>query len=573
VIALLSLVDVGCSCDDRYLEDLTPDHHLQRCMSDSTRVDWRQWGVDAFEEAAETDTPVLLLLTATWSEECHEMDARTFAEPRIAAHVNDRFIPVRADVDKHPRVRERYNMGSFPTVAFLTPTGTLLTGTSYLPPDGFRQVIERVRDLWRQKGADSGRIPRALADEPTPRDTLSHRIDEHLAGQLTEQFDSEYGGWGTDAKFPLPRTIEFALKREQHTAVRTLDAIHRHLFDSVDGGFFRVAANRDWSGVRYEKTIEENAALLRAFANGYLYTGDDAYKQTAAQTIEFLTDELWTGVGVGGSLGPGQGAAYYGASASEREELTAPRRDLTVFAGGNALVADALLTYHSYTDDDRAKTSAERILTAIETELLEDNEIIHYVSGDERGESLLLSDTAQVLSAWTTAVQVLGDHTRLERATAIADQAIEKLFVGGSFSDGPNRDIGLLDRPLRPIDSSVELADALFELAILTGEDRYQEVAVEAMEAFAGAWDRMGVHIASYGAVVTRLLDDPLVIEIGTEPGTTLHRAALRIADHEKVVIPNASTPPDGEAIVRGSAQDTPITTPDELLAHIEDVV
>jgi uncharacterized protein YyaL (SSP411 family) len=289
-------------------------------MNESTRVEWRPWGAEAFAEAERTAKPVLLSLSATWCGSCHEMDARTYAEPRIAANINDSFVPIRVDVDRNPRVRERYNMGGFPTTAFLTPTGRLLSGATYLGPDGMRQVLDRIRDLWNEKGASAGRVPRALADEPTPEGEVDDRIEEHIAGQLTEQFDPQHGGWGTEAKFPMARTIEFALKREQGQALQTLDAIAQHLHDTVDGGFFRFATNRDWSEVRYEKVLEENAALLRAFSNAYLYTGDEAYRQPAARTVEYLTDTLWTGIAVGGSQGPGQGAAYYTLSAYERAD-------------------------------------------------------------------------------------------------------------------------------------------------------------------------------------------------------------------------------------------------------------
>ncbi len=538
-------------------------------MSEPTRVQWRSWDSDAFAEARQTDTPILLSLTVAWSKECQEMDTRTYAEPRIAANVNDRFVPVRVDADRHPRVRERYAMGGFPTVAFLTPDGKLLTGATYVGPEGFRKIIERVRDMWRQNGADAGRVPRSLADNPTPRAPLDAAIEEHLAGQLTEQFDREFGGWGTDAKFPLPRTIEFALKRERETATRTLDAIESNLFDSVAGGFFRFAGNRDWTDVRYEKTIEDNAGLLSAFANGYLYTGEERYRETAAQTIEFLTDELWTGVAVGGSLGPGQGASYYAADAEERESLPGPQCDLTVFAGGNALVADALLTYHAYTDDERARTYADRILTAIETDLLEDDVVVRFDDGTEQGERLLLTDTARVISAFVSAQQVLGDRRRVEKAAAIADRAIEELFVDGTFLDGPSIDVGMLDRPLRPLDGTVEMADALYELSVLTGDNGYESVAREAIEAFGGAWDRMGVHVAGYGSIAHRLLEDPLVVEIGGPAGTDLHRAALRIADHDAIIVPDANGVPPGEATVRGS--DDVATHPDELLSIVAD--
>ena len=108
-------------------------------------VDWREWGEASFAEARERDVPVLLSLTATWCSACHEMDRETYASPRVAAVIRDGYVPVRVDVDRHPRVRERYNMGGFPSTVFCTPSGEVLTGTTYLGPDGMKQVLDRMR--------------------------------------------------------------------------------------------------------------------------------------------------------------------------------------------------------------------------------------------------------------------------------------------------------------------------------------------------------------------------------------------------------------------------------------------
>ena len=547
-------------------------------MTDETHVEWRDWGPEAFAEADERDRPVLLSLSATWCEGCHEMDAVTYAEPRVAANVNEGFVPVRVDVDRRPRVRERYNMGGFPTTAFLTPDGELLTGAGYLDVDGMRQVLESVRQMWADKGRSAGRVPRALDADLPPRGELTDAIESHLAGQVEVKYDEEYAGWGTDAKFPLPRTVEFALKRDRDRALRTLDAVRDYLADDVAGGFFRFAGTRDWGDVAYEKPIDTNAAVTRAFANAYLYTGDEAYLAPATDAVEFLTDDLWTGYGVGGSLGPGLGRAYYAAPADDRAELDSPRRDLTVFAGGNALAADALLAVAAYTDDERAREYADRILDELERDLIDADSgaVTHYRGSDEVGESDLLDDVARVVSAYVRAAGVLGEGADVARA--VADRAIDRLHVDGSFVDGPRSGPGLLDRPFRPLDGNVEMATALLDLAALTGEDRYRGVARETAAAFAGATERLGVQVAGYGSLVGRLLRGTTVIAVGDEPGSDLHRAAWRVADHEKVVAPNAhlegspaprSVPAGSAVVLAGDAISEPAETPDELMRRV----
>ncbi|MFB6161296.1 MAG: DUF255 domain-containing protein [Haloferacaceae archaeon] len=537
-------------------------------MNDEPGVTWRDWGEAAFADAGRTDRPVLLSVTATWCAPCHEMDAETYTDPRVVAAVEDGFVPVRVDADRRPRVRERYTTGGFPTTAFLTPDGRVIASAGALGPEGMWQVLERVRETWTEKGAEAGRVPRALADESPPAGDVTPAVEEHLAGQLSAQYDDRYAGWGTDAKFPLPRTVEFALKRERELALRSLDAVRDHLFDDVDGGFFRFAERRDWGGVHHEKTLDANAALLRAFANAYLYTGEAAYLDPVEATTDFLVERLWNGAAFGGSLGPGGGREYYALDADERAAEPGPRTDLTAFAGANALAADALLTHYAYTDDERAREYAERTLDALDRLVAADGTVAH-ARGDDAPAGVL-ADQARVAGAFASAGEALGDPWPT-RARTVADATLDLQDDTGAFRDGPGGSVGMLDRPFRPIDGTVEAAEALCDVAALSGEPAYRERAREAVAAFAGAYERFGVQVAGYGSVVSRLCAGAPVVAVADEPGSTLHRAALRVADHETVVRPGAEGP-TGTARVRregDGAWSEPAATPDELMERI----
>jgi uncharacterized protein YyaL (SSP411 family) len=235
---------------------------------DGTLIDWHEWSPDAFETADRRGTPILCSLTAPWCEWCERMDDRSYSDPKLAANIGDRFVPVRVDVDKQPRVRERYNMGGFPTTVFLTPDGEVLSGATYLGPDGLRQVLDSVRSTWDAKGSSAGRIPKSVSSGERPAGEITADIEAHMVEQVAASFDTEYGGWGTDAKFPLAGTIDFALKRDKERARRTLEAVRTHLFDTYDGGFYRFAETRRWGEPHREKLVDENAALLRSFTAG-----------------------------------------------------------------------------------------------------------------------------------------------------------------------------------------------------------------------------------------------------------------------------------------------------------------
>jgi hypothetical protein len=204
----------------------------------------------------------------------------------------------------------------------------------------------------------------------------------------------------------------------------------------------------------------------------------------------------------------------------------------------------------------------------------------------ESVESGLLEDQARVVSAFVRARQVLGREAisdPLATAGSVADYAVETLHDAGSFRDGPATGAGLLDRPLRPLDGNVEMAEALLDLSAVTGTERYREVAEETVGAFAGAADRMGAQVAGYGSVAARCCREPLVIVVADDAGSDLHRAALRVADHETVVVPEADAADvsglvsasieaglsPGTAYVLGGEAVRSATTPDELMSEV----
>src|SRR5205823_5279918 len=49
-----------------------------------------------------------------------------------------------------PDINQRYNMGGWPTTAFLTPQGDILTGATYLPADQMADALARVVTYYRQ---------------------------------------------------------------------------------------------------------------------------------------------------------------------------------------------------------------------------------------------------------------------------------------------------------------------------------------------------------------------------------------------------------------------------------------
>ena len=96
----------------------------------AAEIAWMPWGAAAFERAKSEDKPILLSISAVWCNWCHVMDETSYSDEGVIDAINRKFVPIRVDNDRRPDVNARYNMGGWPTTAFLAPDGTTLTGAT-----------------------------------------------------------------------------------------------------------------------------------------------------------------------------------------------------------------------------------------------------------------------------------------------------------------------------------------------------------------------------------------------------------------------------------------------------------
>src|SRR5690348_7087719 len=107
----------------------------------ANEIGWLPWSSEAFARAAKEDKPILLAISAVWCHCCHVIDETTCSDAGVIETINHRYVPVRVDNDHRPDVNARYNMGGWPTTAFLAPDGTALTGATYLPATAMRRAL------------------------------------------------------------------------------------------------------------------------------------------------------------------------------------------------------------------------------------------------------------------------------------------------------------------------------------------------------------------------------------------------------------------------------------------------
>jgi uncharacterized protein YyaL (SSP411 family) len=590
------------------------------------QIQWRSWSEDAFAEAVAADRPVLLSISAVWCHWCHVMDETTFSDERVIARLNEAFIPVRVDNDRRPDINRRYNMGGWPTVAFLTPEAEVLTGATYVPPDQFLGVLDRIGDLWRDRRDELRGEVEALRgrlteenDSPVATGPVSEETVDRVLTAVQAGFDTHHGGFGSAMKFPRADILaalvaETETRHDRDVPARmlreTLDAMSQGaLWDGVELGFFRYATQADWSEPHYEKMLEDNALLIRVYARAGVVLDRPDYLRVAEQAQAYVDTHLWRPEA--GAYGGSQDAdeAYYAlATPPERAAHGSPYVDPMTYTDWNALVIQALVSLHAGTGDpsylERALQVADTLLhRRTEWGLFRHDPLPDALDG-------LLGDQLAMLEATAALHQVTGTTRWLDEAEAIRLSLVRHftmdtgpLLADVAHADTPADDpaaaapagspsVGRLQRADAPLPENARFAAALATLARITRDD---SLAAQAGEII-GALDPFTESIGDYGAEIARAtivaLRDPLHVVIVGRPGAgdtvALLDEAVRIrrvhkvieildpdADSEKMAAAGFSGDRDGAQAylcVEGTCLE-PVTTPDDLADLAADIL
>ncbi len=510
-------------------------------------IAWREWGAEAFGEAKLAQKPILLAISAVWCHWCHVMDETTYSDPAVIRQVNGRYLPIRVDNDKRPDVNRRYNMGGWPTTAFLTPDGEIVTGGTYIPPDVMQQYLAQVADLYRDRRAEmdqrvaeirlrEGQQQRAIAGP------LAWSIVDDVAGQIRGLYDPVFGGFGTEPKFPQPHVLrllidEYRRRREDEVA----DMLHRTLaamagggmHDAVEGGFFRYATQRSWDVPHYEKMLEDNSDLLAVYAEAHRTFPRSGYERVARDVMAWMRRVLWRADArlFGGSQDADE--HYYSLEADGRAKLPPPFVDPVLYTNWNALAASGFIAASTALRDPEPLGVAAEILGAVSARLWDDAVgPYHFDTGSGPELPTLLADLAGLLTAHLDLYEAGGGASSLDFASAVATKLVTlEDAQNGGFFDAPRRDEpGRVSRPDRPIEDNALAADALLRLATLTGEERWRELAIRALRSFAGGYRESGQFASLYARAVARSLAEPLHVVVTGPPSDPRANALWAVA-------------------------------------------
>ena len=571
-------------------------------MTDTIR--WQHFEPATLKAAAAADRPVLMLITAPWCQFCRDLRATTLTDPQVVAAIHDGFLAVHVDAERRPDINQRYGTGAWPTIAWLTPDGELITQDNFLNAEQMKRQLERVRAAWREKKQDIQKGLRELWAHNVDRamhqrSKLRREMVDDIADAIYEKLDHRHGGFGETSKFPHPEALDFALvqvskrgcERMREVVTLTLDhMMESPLHDNVDGGFFRFSRTPDWHTPNYEKLTDQNALVLRTYLEAYQVFGKPAYRAAAEGIVAWLLNSMrdaHTGAFAGSQDGD---VDYFVSDAGERARREPPSLDRTVYCHANALAVSSLLKASAVLQQPSWREQALATLRFLLENLYDGQDVFHYWDGTYHLPGML-GDQAHLLRALIDASQHSGDADLLLPAEAIAERAIQKhKSTSGGFYDilhDPGN-VGSMRRRNRSILDNATMAESLVRLSYLSRRPEFYTEATAALESFAADYKEYGYYVAGYGRAIDLIFYEPLFLTIvgdrSTDASAELRRTALatyvpsRIVQtldpkYDPILLGRSGYQVEAEPVVHLTVGQSPRATarnPAELLAAIE---
>jgi hypothetical protein len=509
------------------------EFHFSPRPNRAAEIDWRPWSAEAFEQARAEDKPILLSISAVWCHWCHVMDETSYSSDRVIELINREYVPVRVDNDVRPDINQRYNMGGWPTTAFLTPQGDILTGATYLPPDQMADALGKVASYYRTSKPEivarvlEGR-KRAGASVAASAGSLDPGMVDRLLGSVETAYDPEHGGFGSAPKFPQTDAIALLAEQSALKGEPRLLEMARHTlrqmagggtYDHVEGGFFRYSTTADWSVPHFEKMLEDHGGLVSALA----LTGEAEILDDAARYLDTVLRDPETGLYAGSQDADEE---YYAQDAEGRHDRTPPYVDRRVYAAWNCALAVAYLEADVRLGRPVLRERAASLLERLFADLLTTGGGLHHTPEGEGGQ--LADQVWGLLAATRAAAAGLGDGWR-SRALALAthlEAAYADPELGGYFDHAGGENLGRLEEPIKPLAENAVAALALADLDALLGDPALdlRARAGRALESVAALPRRYGTMAAIFGRALDRVLRDPVKLTT-TDP--ELSRALL----------------------------------------------
>jgi hypothetical protein len=200
--------------------------------------------------------------------------------------------------------------GGWPMNVVALPDGRPVWGGTYFKKNQWMNALNQISDLYKKnpdklkeyadqlelgiKNLDYVAFNSVEANFSTL--FISETIDK-----WSRQFDLSKGGMSRVPKFMMPNNQHFLLryayqmkneKLQNYVNLTLKQMAFGGVFDQIGGGFSRYSVDAKWLVPHFEKMLYDNGQLVSLYADAYLITKHELYKETITETLKFVEREL-----------------------------------------------------------------------------------------------------------------------------------------------------------------------------------------------------------------------------------------------------------------------------------------
>ena len=305
-------------------------------------VDWYPWGPEALDRARVEQKPILVSIGYAACHWCHVMERESFENQAVAAVMNMHFVCIKVDREERPDVDQIYMdavhamglQGGWPLNVFLTSEAKPFYGGTYFPQGNWVKLLENIGQAYAGEhrseleqsaerfmevignselakyGAQNQNAAQeadyialqaiGVAPETGPAG-VSEEEFKLLVYNLGVKFDRENGGMNRAPKFPMPSIWRFLLRAHAisgseavlaQTVLTLREMAWGGIYDQVHGGFARYSVDGEWLAPHFEKMLYDNGQLVSLYSEAFQLTGEELFRETVYDTVEFIRLEL-----------------------------------------------------------------------------------------------------------------------------------------------------------------------------------------------------------------------------------------------------------------------------------------
>ena len=487
-----------------------------------SKINWLEWSKEAFEKAKKENKPILLDLTAVWCHWCHVMDSTSYSDNKIAEIIHKDFVPIKVYIDKRPDIRERYNMGGFPSTVFLSAEGHIIAGETYVPPERMKLILETVKNDYKNKKEQIKKINFEFDEKSKKliKSKLNEDITNKILLSIADNFDNFYGGFGLQPKFPNPEVLDLLFiqyqknrnKKYLDMALKTLDGMHDGIYDKIDFGFFRYSVTQDWKMPHYEKMLDTNAGLLRNYAVAFNITKNEEYKKITVETLNYINKFLCDQENGGFYGSQDADEEFYHLSSQERKKAKYPYVDKTIYVDWNAMMISSHIKAGAILNDEGAINSAIKTTDFILDKCYSPKYGLSHFFDGKANVNGLLSDDIYFLNCLIDVYSSTQNKKYFGKINEIAEFTLNNFYDNKNFGffDRVTKedDMGILKQRNRQFLENSFCAIVFLRLYFLTKNKKYKEAAENTLLYFADRYLNFGYFAAMYAVAVDMLLNE-----------------------------------------------------------------